>query len=147
MPVPDLVRDAFVGQLIYHASGKRCFRHREERPDFVVPAQYTTSRPASRSDGGSENATLDGGPSSPPKDEQKAESSKEKGGDVIVSEREDNERDTEDKEKRQKAGDVEVGTARVEGEGADTIIVDWYGPDDPDCPFNVSSREPREKAC
>ena len=66
---------------------------------------------------------------------------------MIVSEREDNERDTEDKEKRQKAGDVEVGTARLEGEGADTIIVDWYGPDDPDCPFNVSSREPREKAC
>ena len=53
-----------------------------------------------------------------------------------VSEREDGQADGKGKE--QKMADVEVGTAGVDDEHKDVILVDWDGLDDPDCPFNVS---------
>lgn len=36
----DTVRESFVGQLIYHASGRRIFRYDEDMPDFVLPEKY-----------------------------------------------------------------------------------------------------------
>ncbi|KAI0777953.1 major facilitator superfamily domain-containing protein [Irpex lacteus] len=36
----DTVRESFVGQLIYYASGRRIFRYDEDMPDFVLPEKY-----------------------------------------------------------------------------------------------------------
>lgn len=36
MPLPALFRDAFVGQVIYLASGRRLLRRVEEQPDYVL---------------------------------------------------------------------------------------------------------------
>jgi DHA1 family multidrug resistance protein-like MFS transporter len=36
-----LIRDSIFGRLVYHFSGKRLFRHRDEEPDYVVPEKYT----------------------------------------------------------------------------------------------------------
>lgn len=34
------IRDSFWGRFAYHASGHRLFSHKEERPDYVIPAKY-----------------------------------------------------------------------------------------------------------
>ncbi|KAJ3528909.1 hypothetical protein NM688_g7930 [Phlebia brevispora] len=62
----DLVRDSFIGQLIYYASGRRLLNYPEDRPDFVLPERYArasgmivgTSPPSGES---SETATLNDG--------------------------------------------------------------------------------------
>ncbi|KAA8916747.1 hypothetical protein TRICI_001103 [Trichomonascus ciferrii] len=36
-----LIRESIFGRLVYHFSGKRLFRHRDEEPDYVVPEKYT----------------------------------------------------------------------------------------------------------
>lgn len=40
MLTPDLVRDSFVGQLVYYGSGRHIFRYDEEKPDFVLLEEY-----------------------------------------------------------------------------------------------------------
>ena len=50
MPAPDVIRESFVGQLIYRLSGRRVLRYQEENPDFVLPDHYAKLlyRPNSR---------------------------------------------------------------------------------------------------
>lgn len=47
MLVPAVVRDSFLGTLVYALSGRRVFRHPEELPNFVLPAKYDSSNPDS----------------------------------------------------------------------------------------------------
>lgn len=56
MPVPELIRDSFAGQLIYYVSGRRVFNYIEDRPDFVLPERYARRPPPSGTS--SETATL-----------------------------------------------------------------------------------------
>lgn len=43
MLVPDLVRDSFIGQVIYYVSGRRLFRYPEEKPGFVLSPEYSVT--------------------------------------------------------------------------------------------------------
>ena len=36
----NTLRDSFMGQIIYHASGRKLLQYPEEKPGFVVPEQY-----------------------------------------------------------------------------------------------------------
>ena len=130
MPVLDLIRDSFVGQLVYYGSGRRYFQYEEEKPGFVVPSRFFASRRNSDSGDASENATLADKPLSATEQQQ---GEKTKGGDVTVSEgvEADGEAGT-DGSVRQSGEDVERGTTV-----GDSNLVDWYGPDDPEHPFNV----------
>jgi DHA1 family multidrug resistance protein-like MFS transporter len=121
--VSDLIRESFIGQFVYFASRRRVFQYAEEKPGFVVPERYTT-REKSRSRDGlsspaaharrSEAATLVGDPNTG-SDVEKAKSSKKQGVDAQT----DGPRSEEDEEKWRNT-------------------VDWYGPDDPEHPMNVS---------
>lgn len=131
MPVPALIRDSFFGQLVYYASGRRYFRHEEEKPGFVVPERYTNTRRESNSGDGSENATLSERRAT---SSEKPQSDKEKtkNQDVTVTERVDAGVDVTGTD-RQLEEDVERGEVLKD----DPNLVDWYGPDDPEHPFNV----------
>lgn len=135
MPAPDLFRGSFVGQVIYYASGRRLLQFQEEKPNFVVPSRYLppNSRAPSPS-GQSDNATLDG--------ENRRQSTIKAGtnGTVTpVAAQSPPEESTIGREYL-RHGDVEkVALAEKEREQPpfDPYVVEWYGPDDKECPYNV----------
>jgi hypothetical protein len=122
MPVPALIRDSFVGQLIYHASGRRVLRHKEELPGF----EFTPSPSPSLSP--SLSRTKDAVPG-----QLQSKHSRET---VIAA---------EDSAHVPSKYDVEMGNfeqpkaeiSEVEAEMRQAHLVDWEGPDDPDHPWNV----------
>ncbi|EKM61333.1 uncharacterized protein PHACADRAFT_111819 [Phanerochaete carnosa HHB-10118-sp] len=85
MPVPAVVRDSFIGTVVYFASGQQYFRHPEEQPDFVLPEKYAKAS----------------------------------------------------QKRLTQRSDRSDASSQTQSEAA-TIIVDWYSPDDPECPRNWS---------
>lgn len=133
MPVPDLIRESFIGQVVYYASGKRYLQYAEERPGFVIPARYDLDRRASWAQLDSDNNTLD---DKKPAAGQTVDVNKSEKPDVTVTENaETDAAPSRDPPTRTSNGDTERGT--VPDEMVDPNVVDWYGPDDPECPFNV----------
>lgn len=117
MPL-DLIRDSFVGQLIYYSSGRRILRHPEDKPTFSLPARYSTSQ--RDLDVPSETATLT---------DQRKQSR------AITNERGES---VPEEEILRSSQDVEkADTTKVKDPVHDTNLVTWYGPDDPDYPQNV----------
>jgi MFS transporter, DHA1 family, multidrug resistance protein len=128
--VSDLIRESFVGQLVYRLSGRRAFQYAEEKPGFTLSERYTSrekpgpvpsTRPPSESD-----------PAGPRRSEAA----------TLVGEPESN---TNDVEKGNKVGrpshptnGSEEEPRSEEDEETWRNTVDWYGPDDPECPMNVS---------
>lgn len=137
MPVPDLIRDSFFGQLVYHGSRRRLFQYLEERPDFILPARYDQTGRTSVSGPESESATIaDGSTGNAEKREPKGNSKS----DVAVSERAETGSTTSSgdqgrssREDTEKGGSVQV----EEKTDIDPNLVDWYGPTDPERPYNV----------
>ena len=148
MPVPDLIRDSFVGRVVYHVSGRRLFRHPEEMPGFELPARYTqqASRPdspaATSSDSTLSGARLDATPGNlskqtsrgtagPTEDATNKEHPPIHRHESVAAEEilhlhgSDPEKGAQEKE--------------IQEEIQHSYIVDWYGPDDPECPENVSN--------
>ncbi|KAJ3538373.1 hypothetical protein NM688_g6530 [Phlebia brevispora] len=136
MPVPDLIRESFVGQLIYNFSGKRYFQYAEERPGFVCPRRFDPARRASWTGPDSEAATLSEKKPIPEQKQKEGEKDKNR---VSVAEREEGATDTQDPRSRS-SSDPERGIA-VSDEKPDPNLVDWYGPDDPEHPMNWSLRK------
>ena len=142
MPTSDLVRESFVGQLIYHLSGRRFLQYAEDRPDFELPEKYAVlSRNGNRTNGAnSETATL------VPESKQDEKSKRPESG-VSVStttpEPIQSNRLTESNMAAQQANpptDVEKGKSNVihrKTEVDNPYLVDWYGPNDPEYPRNV----------
>lgn len=130
MPVPDLIRDSFVGRIVYHVSGRRLFRHPEEMPDFVLPARYANkpgfaATPSSNLTlAGSGVTTASGDLATQKQEEHPQESTLAH--EVLHLHGDDAEKGVQEKE--------------MELEMRNSNIVDWYGPDDPECPENVSRR-------
>lgn len=132
--VPDLVRDSFLGRTIYLLSGRRLLQYPEERRDFVLPKSFetpshlrtrpTTSsevRPASSSGSSSSSVTAN-----PRQSEATAVADQPRPQDI---------------EKQQKHfvdGAPSSQTAEHDADDQDPNVVDWYGPDDPECPSNWS---------
>lgn len=137
MPVHSIVRDSFLGDVVRLVSRRRLLRHPEEYPDFVIPEKLAASidvggarRPSAQVD--SESSTLN---ERPPRDSLSDGSATAHGhgrSDVAFA----------------AAPNAEKGKANVEqverqaddNDNSGTVIVDWYGPDDPECPRNVSTR-------
>lgn len=129
----DTFRDSFVGQIIYYASRRRLLQYPEERPDFELPDKYKTKEKKSRqsSVGGAKQ-----------KKQGEKGSRDASGGDV---ERGQPDRRTSDdtvvaRNESREGGEEREGQEGQEGQGSedDAIIVDWYGPDDPENPKNWS---------
>ncbi|EKM60762.1 uncharacterized protein PHACADRAFT_203915 [Phanerochaete carnosa HHB-10118-sp] len=148
MPVPDFVRDSFVGQVIYYASGRRLFRYPEERPGFVLPPRYLSNS--------NEKPSRDS-PASQPRDRR--DSALSQRGPRSGSDRSQTlaeEPSHRDSKRKRPAGPLERESSQarellhVHGRDAAEIekaeereiesstIVDWYGPDDPEYPGNWS---------
>ena len=175
MPVPDLVRDSFFGQIVYYASGKRFFRYPEEKEGFVLPPRYANvahlpSPPPARSRDSrssahtsySETLSEDGRATRRASGDGTGPVLSEKQAEVHI--RESNLQDEPIPVKRTKsevheaphlprhestaaeevlhlhghdAQKAELGLKEEEAENP--YIVDWYGPDDPESPQNVSA--------
>ena len=165
MPVPDIIRDSFFGQIIYHASGRRLLQYPEERPDFILPERYAHTRPPRSSRTASPTPEVTGpshsaSTSASIRDEEKkekqrysvaegtAEGTVDEEGTIAGDGEEDGDRPQEsmladeyfhsppihDVEKAQFAAEE---AQRIEAAHHNHNIVEWYGPDDPDCPLNV----------
>lgn len=133
MPVSDLIRESFIGQVVYYASGKRYFQYAEERPGFVVPARYDLDRRASWAQPDSDTNTLNDKKNGA---DQAGNGGKSEKRNVTVTENaETDAAPSRDLTTRTSNVDSERGT--VADEQVDPNVVDWYGPDDPECPFNV----------
>ncbi|ODQ65495.1 SCR1 protein [Nadsonia fulvescens var. elongata DSM 6958] len=107
-----ILRDSFWGQIVYHASGKKLFQNPEERPDFVLPEKYILN-----------HSSL--------------------AGDTINRKPSGNSRTSTDLPEDLSSDIEKTGNESSEdtnNENADPssgyIIVDWYGPDDPENPHN-----------
>ena len=114
MPVPDLIRDSVIGQLIYHGSGRRLLQYTEERPEYIPRLQHETKPNPRLSGATAVSNALDN-------NEKNAE-------------RKENP-DSAEAPKADTRRDVENGTYEHHSD----LVVDWYGTDDPECPVNVST--------
>ena len=179
MPIPDLIRDSFVGQVIYYGSGRRLFRYPEEKPGFILPPRYAAvaqshhrqdpTRSALSSRSSHSGTVLDDGktskttayidePSLRPPEKSLDKSSQSESGTPPQHEQFSHEGEateikrplhmprTESTVAREmlhphehKAEHAELGEIEAEKAKQNPYIVDWYGPDDPESPQNVSS--------
>jgi MFS transporter, DHA1 family, multidrug resistance protein len=125
--VPALIRDSFLGRAIYIISGRRLLPYPEERPDFVLPARYDLkARDRLSTATSSRHPTT---PLTPPHGRRSDAHTL-----VGVEHPEEKKRRDEDVEKQQRHSSTDGHPG-----GADNNfdVVDWYGPDDPECPMNV----------
>lgn len=167
MPVADVIRESFVGQLIYLCSKRRYFRYAEEYPDFVLPDHYATlvdqGHDAPSNPGGgshSETATLADQDQAKKLHHPSGETRKDT---VQVTERQNSGNGSDDastiSETRsrneeimrpstagaadpEKGPFVEMQRRKLEEERRNPFIVDWYSPTDPENPRNVSFMVP-----
>lgn len=150
MPVHAVLRDSFIGTLVYFLSGRRYFRHPEELPGFVLPEKYATAgadrstREANQSDASSQTRSVataaadpstSGEDSNIPQTEPASEPRNEQDADTVS--------ETTTMRPVSDNGDLEKGAngkkqkEQVTEQPSDSEVVDWYGPDDPECPRNV----------
>lgn len=143
MPSPGFFRESFVGQLIYLASGRKHLRYPEEKPDFVVPERYQP-RPiqSSSPSGQSDSATLNGRDkrnSTYKPTEKEAEAHVQASPEVARSPQQES---SVGREYLHHPEDLEKAAIARAAEAAqlepDPNLVEWYGPDDPYSPLNVS---------
>ena len=144
MPVSEVVRDSFVGQIIYHASGRRLLNYLEDRPDFILPEKFRGPRrdvEAPNSDANSDTATL----ADRRKSDKADEANVEKRPVSVVVQRAELEESTVGQEiLRSPTREIEKGklaeeqARRAEEDQENPFIVTWYTHDDPENPQNVS---------
>ncbi|GJE85841.1 MFS general substrate transporter [Phanerochaete sordida] len=151
MPVHAVLRDSFIGTLVYFLSGRRYFRHPEELPGFVLPEKYATAgadrsarggdqceassqtrsvaaAAADPSTSGEDSNIPQTEPASEPRNEQDADNVSETTTMRPVSDNGDLEKGANGKKQKE----------QVTEQPSDSEVVDWYGPDDPECPRNWS---------
>ena len=113
--VADIIRDSTVGQFLNFISNGRLLPYQEQRPDFVVPAHFSSpSTPSTPGWDASDAATLCGDVS-----QKKSGASTP----VTVLTREDT----------IVVDEKELGM-KLDSETSDPNLVSWYGGDDPDNP-------------
>jgi DHA1 family multidrug resistance protein-like MFS transporter len=120
--VSDLFRESFVGQLIYRLSRRRVLQNAEEKPGFVLPERYRQhEKPSTRTASSDASSDLD-------------HARRSNAGTLVDQPTATN-------------GDVEKGPKDPQNKPEERSpeeeekwrnTVDWYGPDDPENPMNVS---------
>ncbi|KAJ3532404.1 hypothetical protein NM688_g7428 [Phlebia brevispora] len=157
MPVPDVIRDSLFGQIVHYASGRQLFQYPEEKPGFILPARYRppTSRSLSEditpSHRSSRTAivTAKSGDSTPRKAPVSIAESEVRGADsedtaeppqesTLAQEYLHHPTPHEVPHDVEKAMSAILDTQPAHAAHHDPNIVDWYGPDDPEAPSNVS---------
>ena len=141
MPAPGVIRDSFFGELVYNLSGRRKFRHIEEMSDFEVPkafdesyADMNPSRSSSRTNTFVERpADEESGVYNGDTEERRSQTL---GPDTSYNG--DEPRASEDRP-AEKGVHVEKREADIQPDVTESLIVDWYGPNDPECPRNVGT--------
>ncbi|THG98486.1 hypothetical protein EW026_g3708 [Hermanssonia centrifuga] len=137
MPVPELIRDSFIGQLVYYGSGRRLFQYPEDQPNFALPIQHQKDLSGSNS----ETATLADQQRS---DEKNGTVTEKRESTVSAVERPPLEESTVGQEVlRSPSRDVEKGRLaeeqrRFAEEFRKPNLVHWYGPEDQENPQNWS---------
>lgn len=123
--VNQLLRDSFVGRVLYHASGHRIFTYREEQPGYVIPERYLACYAATYAEAPAAGAPATTAPSVCPSD---------RGSDVALNEPVV---DPGDAEKNFETSPVDTNVASKEFKSTGALIyVDWDGEDDPENPYN-----------
>ena len=147
-----LTVNQFVGQVIYAASRHRIFSYPEERPGFEIPEKYRQKSNEKPSRFQSENANANAGTNA------NANANASTIDDSTRQREVDGRRSSEDIRMAQDYGNGEEADRPApdsrnsdetivnegdngqevgkEGKKDDTIVVDWYGPDDPENPQN-----------
>ncbi|TFY69818.1 hypothetical protein EVJ58_g189 [Rhodofomes roseus] len=139
MHVPDLVRESTLGQIVYYVSGRRLFRYAEEKDDYQIPERY--ARASATAPLNEKSAARPSSSSTrPPSDSGTAPSDRS----TLVNQDAAGQSGLRPK----KQGDPEEGmlppevqqnqAAEVREEKVNANLVDWYGPNDPECPMNWS---------
>lgn len=143
MPAPAAIRDSFFGHLVHYLSNYKLFQHPEEVPGSPIPARYLSypGSPgvASPATSDASSATLSGQPEDEdaqiPAEDSRAET------DAVAPT--NHQRGPDDSFN----ADVEKGDAAkaketvMRREISDSALVDWYGPDDPENPYNVRAHK------
>jgi DHA1 family multidrug resistance protein-like MFS transporter len=121
--VNDLFRESFVGQLIYALSRHKFFQYEEDKPGFVIPERY---QPQQKTNPVRQSSQESSSSAQPRRSEAR----------TLV----DGAHDTEKGPKPSSGSDAAMKEkTRDEDEQKWRNTVDWYGPDDPENPMNVSS--------
>ncbi|KAG9005773.1 hypothetical protein FRB94_001185 [Tulasnella sp. JGI-2019a] len=132
----DIIRESYFGEKINWISGGRLLPYPEQRPDFVVPAQYLPT-PANASNPSPDQTRVNS--MSRPDPVARVDTN-----DRILDEKKPRPpspaepRELEAGEIKQSNKENEVDTVE-DPDGSKHIIVDWYGPNDPANPRNWSS--------
>ncbi|EKM57364.1 uncharacterized protein PHACADRAFT_93065 [Phanerochaete carnosa HHB-10118-sp] len=140
--VPALIRDAFVGDVLYHLSRHRLFQHREDRQDFTIPTPPRSV--GSIKSGSSSRSILEittvAEPERPVDEESQLPRVDSEQVTIAICEPSEEQRPA-----RQKILEVEEGDLAKQKEKAPVLqeitesrIVEWYGPNDPEDPQNWS---------
>ncbi|KAH9831156.1 MFS general substrate transporter [Rhodofomes roseus] len=163
MHVPDLVRESTLGQIVYYVSGRRLFRYAEEKDDYQIPERY--ARASATAPLNEKSAARPSSSSTRPPSDSGTAVSDQAGG--MLRRRNSGQSRTSDQSqpsdrstlvnqdaagqsglRPKKQGDPEEGmlppevqqnqAAEVREEKVNANLVDWYGPNDPECPMNWS---------
>ncbi|EKM57337.1 uncharacterized protein PHACADRAFT_208428 [Phanerochaete carnosa HHB-10118-sp] len=137
---PALIRDAFIGDVLYHVSGHRLFQHPEDRSGFTIPTPpRSVKSTASRS---SSHSNLDTFTVIERPDDEESRLPRVDSDQVTITVPEASE---EQRTMQWKAPEVEEGDLAKEKEKssvmqeiAESRIVEWYGPNDSENPQNWS---------
>lgn len=147
MHIPDLIRESTLGQLIYYGSGRRLFRYVEEKEDFQIPEQYSRAPVKEKSIApSSDDTTLNdqaGGSLRRRNSNQSRTSDQTRLSDpastLVEKENARPPKKVDDPEERMLPPEVQQDEVdQVRDSKANANLVDWYGPNDPECPMNVS---------
>lgn len=159
MPVPDIIRDSLFGYLVNHATGGRLFPYTEQRPDFVVPEKYLHGSPLDFHEKTSKHIANQSSPNDQGVEvtrsvsdasgkslsgNRRSESITEKinedeDGYPLKFESQDEERDIGVSPQKSEDPLANPDTDAKSINHGEYIMVDWYGPEDPDNPQNWSS--------
>lgn len=133
MFVPELIRDAFIGQLVYYASGRRVFNYVEDRPGFVVPARFIpddADDPTLPSSDSQSTATL---PPPPDREQDAGRTKKRESMPPVTVEVEETIPDRPKDVEKAELAEREP----QEQQPPSPHLVTWYGSADPEDPRNV----------
>ncbi|EIN09356.1 MFS general substrate transporter [Punctularia strigosozonata HHB-11173 SS5] len=144
MPVFDLVRESFLGQAVYYASRRRWLQYAEEKPGFELPARYRRAQDQQQDQQQQQQQQQQQHQSTLDVDRASSEGRSTRAPTLV-----DNTETARSKSRPVSGVDAEKqqvayreSTKPEEVEMWDDPqwlrTVDWYGPDDPECPMNWS---------
>lgn len=122
-----------MGQLIYLGSGRKYLQYPEEKPGFEIPDKFKPKEKGGRRSNSVNNRAPNG--EKPKRSAQQGARDASDSNEARPSEGERRSSDETIVDREQ--GEEAQGENQEGGEGEDdAVIVDWYGPDDPENPQN-----------